>query len=346
MEGSKKKERNHNIDFLRGIATLWIILIHTAWWSGEIYLPPWFSNLTLIIDVPVFMFIAGISFNYSNSVKKNLTGIVKQWLKWLYFLIFYILLFLIFFKEQFYPKDILYWIIYQFPRNNSIQVVAGSIWFINMYIKVTIPASIIICLINHFFKEKRLKYFKLLLLFSLCILIYITTRRNILFIDSYFAFYFFIYLLGYTLNNYKLKRSYLIFMELCLFIVNIVVFKYYHLDITSIQTIKFPPTLIYLLFSLISIAFFWYLKDSLKIKKGNILNYVGKNAIVFYFSQGVSSSFLYYALRFISFNNPIFIFIIMLILNLTITSIMAILLNISFNYLKKLLNFLKTKLKK
>ena len=51
------KKRNNNIDFLRGIATLCIILIHTAFWTGEMYLPAWFKNLTLLVDVPVFMYI-------------------------------------------------------------------------------------------------------------------------------------------------------------------------------------------------------------------------------------------------------------------------------------------------
>lgn len=72
------QKRNYNIDFLRGIATLWIIVIHTAWWSGTIYLPSWFSNLTLLIDVPVFMFISGISFNYVNSIIKKFTESFKS----------------------------------------------------------------------------------------------------------------------------------------------------------------------------------------------------------------------------------------------------------------------------
>ena len=42
------KKRNYNIDFLRGIATISIIIIHTAFWSGTEYLPSWVSNLTLL----------------------------------------------------------------------------------------------------------------------------------------------------------------------------------------------------------------------------------------------------------------------------------------------------------
>ena len=85
----KKATRNNNIDFLRGLATISIIIIHTAWWSGEGYLPRWFSGLTLLVDVPVFMFLAGLSFNYVNSITKNIKGIIGQWKKWLYFLVIF-----------------------------------------------------------------------------------------------------------------------------------------------------------------------------------------------------------------------------------------------------------------
>ena len=36
-----------------------IVLIHTAFWSGQQYIPYWFSNLILLVDVPVFFFLAG-----------------------------------------------------------------------------------------------------------------------------------------------------------------------------------------------------------------------------------------------------------------------------------------------
>ena len=80
-----EKKRNYNIDFLRGIATLCILLIHTTFWSGEAYLPKWFIALSMLIDVPAFMFISGITFNFSNSFSKNIKGIVEQFFNLLYF---------------------------------------------------------------------------------------------------------------------------------------------------------------------------------------------------------------------------------------------------------------------
>lgn len=40
-------KRNEYIDYLRGIASIGIIAIHTAFWSGQSYTPEWFQNLTL-----------------------------------------------------------------------------------------------------------------------------------------------------------------------------------------------------------------------------------------------------------------------------------------------------------
>ena len=86
-----KTTRNNSIDFFRGLAFLAIIFIHTAFWSGESYNPAWFKNIFLLVDVPLFIFISGVSYNYVNSVAKNIKGILKQWNKWIFFLLFYIL---------------------------------------------------------------------------------------------------------------------------------------------------------------------------------------------------------------------------------------------------------------
>ena len=86
----------NTIDFLRGCACIFIILIHTAWWSGQKYLPSWFSNLFLLVDVPIFVFLSGLSYNYFESIGKNIKGILKQWNKWVFFLIFYSLISVLF----------------------------------------------------------------------------------------------------------------------------------------------------------------------------------------------------------------------------------------------------------
>lgn len=53
-------ERDQTIDFGKGLCILWVINIHTVFWSGESYLPDSLQNLTLWFDVPFFFFTGGL----------------------------------------------------------------------------------------------------------------------------------------------------------------------------------------------------------------------------------------------------------------------------------------------
>ena len=81
-----RAERNSYIDFLRGIAALGIIAIHTAFWAGQSYTPAWFWNITLLLDVPFFFYLSGWASSYK---KCELKHVVKSlfiiWIKWIFF---------------------------------------------------------------------------------------------------------------------------------------------------------------------------------------------------------------------------------------------------------------------
>ena len=70
-----RAERNNYIDFLRGIASIGIIAIHTAFWSGQSYTPEWFWNLTLLLDVPFFFYLSGWASSYKKSDIKKLVKV-------------------------------------------------------------------------------------------------------------------------------------------------------------------------------------------------------------------------------------------------------------------------------
>ena len=59
--------RDQSLDFLRGLAALSIIFIHTAFWSGEAYVPQAVEALSLILDVPFFFFLSGWGGGYARS---------------------------------------------------------------------------------------------------------------------------------------------------------------------------------------------------------------------------------------------------------------------------------------
>ena len=86
MKSKTGNNRNEYIDCIRGITTINIIAIHTAFWAGETFTPEWFRNLTLLIDVPLFFYLSGwASSLHKCSVEKTCRSLVKIWMKWIYF---------------------------------------------------------------------------------------------------------------------------------------------------------------------------------------------------------------------------------------------------------------------
>ena len=77
--------RDCYLDFLRGVAAVNIIFIHTAFWSGTAYVPVVIQTLTLILDVPFFFFLSGWSFTYTRSFTKSVRSIFLTYMKYVFF---------------------------------------------------------------------------------------------------------------------------------------------------------------------------------------------------------------------------------------------------------------------
>ncbi len=101
------QNRNYSIDFIRGLLVFSIIFIHTTFKSGQLYLSYEISNISLLFDVPAFMFIAGVAFTFSNNIMKLVKALLKLILKYWYFLVIYSLILIFFFRDQFLVK---YWL--------------------------------------------------------------------------------------------------------------------------------------------------------------------------------------------------------------------------------------------
>lgn len=54
-----KTKRDLTIDLFKGFTILWIIHIHTVFWSGDFYFSDPVRQFTLLIDVPIFFFLSG-----------------------------------------------------------------------------------------------------------------------------------------------------------------------------------------------------------------------------------------------------------------------------------------------
>lgn len=287
-----EKQRNHYIDFLRGLAAINIIIIHTAFWSGSSYVPTIVQSITLLLDVPFFFFLAGWSFSYVNSWTKNIKGIIKLQERYIFFLIIYTIILYFFAKNEVSGLNFINQIFYKRtiePR--LLPVVMSSMWFLPVYVLVSSIFSVVICVLT----RKNFKNNIILLITCLLGFIYVQLGNNFLGLSKKFLFYGFFYVLGYITKEYRissLKSLSIILIFILSFIIGSV--HIFNVDITIVQKLKFPPHIVYLLISLIGISIALYFKGKIKIDKRNIINKIGQNAIFYYLGQGISSSLLYF----------------------------------------------------
>lgn len=328
-------KRDNSLDFFRGLAAISVILIHTCFWSGTSYVPIKFQSLSLLIDVPLFVFISGMSFNFSKSLFKTIKGFCKLWYKYIIFILLYYLLIFIFDRNNFSLYHIFTALFFKFSSNDIFKVVPGSFWFLFMFFTVSILSNIVICTYNKYFKTiDNFKYI-ILIVFIFYGISYF--RPNFTFIPPIIFMYSLLYLSGYYLYNYKIKNIYnYIIMFGGLTILYLIFNRYLDLELNEMQTYKANIDYRYLLFSSFSILTVFYLKDRIKIKYNNIIAYIGRNALTFYFTQGISSSILYFILPIITVNTWYIKLILLFIINLLMTFILSFIVKIIYENITKI----------
>jgi len=301
---NKDKKRNNSLDCLRGLAAINIIFIHTCFWSGEHYVPENMQGLSLVLDVPFFFFLSGWAFSYVCSFAKSIVSLLDIYKKYVIFLVFYIIiLFNIgemtgnyrgmtlhnFYANLFFLKS----------ETTLLPTVMGSIWFMPVYFTVVPIGSFVLSRIWQSANEDK-KIFQrhcILLLFIIIMgLLYNYKGGNFFYLSRNCLFYLFFYLLGLVCNNIHINRfawvAVLIFFDLA---VMKLLGVYWSIDISIIQNMKFPPNIIYLLYSLNFVVFALWLKTKLSnVSVNNVLCRIGRSALLFYFCQGISSSLLYF----------------------------------------------------
>ena len=284
-------KRDNSIDFFRGVAAIWIIFIHTCFWSGEIYVPVWLKSLSLIIDVPLFMFISGMTFNFSNDFFKSIKGLCKVWFKWLIFLIIYFVIILCFDFEHFSLSSIIKAMFFSFDGKDILFVVRGSLWFIFMFFIVSIIGNLIICLYNKYFKD--LSNFKYVLIIIFLLYGMSLYNSNFQILSTINLMHLFIYLLGYYLYHFHFKNiKQFLNITIIVFILFLILITFNGYGFLDMQEAKGMAHINYFVYSLFSILLITFLKDVMNFKE-NIFNFIGKNALAFYFCQGIGSSLIY-----------------------------------------------------
>ncbi|RKE75859.1 acyltransferase family protein [Chryseobacterium sp. AG363] len=307
--------RDLYIDFAKGLATLSIIFIHTAFWSGQFYIPAEVRVFSLVFDVALFYALSGIT--SGANIEKTLYRLLKLQITYMIFVTF--LFFLDYFFKVFglsffsmewlqsfystfgskysttsistYPQweNLGNWYLHQYTNADTFPVVMGSFWYLKVYYILTVFGVLIL----RFF-PKHINWFiglciALTLLFNIFPEYYPTGQVG------YVTFYLAVFLIGHTMRGKKIPTKAIPVLYGLVGAALIWMFWYYGGDIFyKINKNKFPPKVPYIIWALFSLTTLFVLYNRLKITKENFITYIGKNAIFFYFAQGISSSLVYF----------------------------------------------------
>lgn len=325
-------KRDAFIDFFKGLLILWVIHIHTVFGSGTMYIPEVVRQVSLLIDIPAFFFISGYLTKASDlitSFKKTLKQFVNLYSNYLIFgfvmLIPLCLYFL--FKHRTFP-DLSLLISSVFMMLNLqlntdiwrfISFYLVSIWYMEVYFSILflVPIAMI------FFGSRFLRLFTLSTLFvAFYFCRYLGWKHDFLFTTTDLAFfYLFIFMLGvaYRVDEENIPIS---FLRLS-FLFNLslafaaIIFKD---AVFSIQKYKFPPSMDYLIYSLLIIHLFLIIKSVGNYQEATANNQIfrlfewsGRNVFFIYLMQGVVCSFPHlFVPSVLKYLHPLMIYLIVL----------------------------------
>lgn len=308
-------QRDLYIDFAKGLATLSIIFIHTAFWSGQFYITPEVRIFSLVFDVALFYALSGIT--SGNNIEKTFYRLLKLQITYMIFVTFLFLMdwfFKVFglsffslqwlqdfystFGSKYVPRNISMvpqwqnlgnWYLHSYTNADTFPVVMGSFWYLKVYYILTVLGV----LIFKFF-PKHINWF-----IGLCIVLTFIFNIYPHYYPSgqvgYVAFYMAIFLIAHQLKGKKIPTKIIPVLYGAVALALIWLFTSYGSEVFyKINKQKFPPQTPYIIWCFFSLVTLFVLYNRLKIQNNNFITYIGKNAIFFYFGQGISSSLIYF----------------------------------------------------
>jgi hypothetical protein len=181
------------------------------------------------------------------------------------------------------------WYLHQYTNADTFPVVMGSFWYLKVYFILTVFGVLIL----RFF-SKHINWFigiclALTLIFNIFPEIYPTGQVG------YVAFYLSLFLIANKMRGKTIPAKIIPLLYGIVAAALIWMFWYYGSEIFyKINKNKFPPKVPYIIWSLFSLVTLFVFYNRLKVTKENFVTYIGKNAIFFYFAQGISSSLVYF----------------------------------------------------
>lgn len=357
--------RDLYIDFAKGLATLSIIFIHTAFWSGQFYIPAEIRVFSLVFDVALFYALSGIT--SGANIEKTFYRLLKLqitymiFVTFLFFLDYFFKVFgLTFFSmewlQQFYStfgskytttsvsvvpqwENLGNWYLHQYTNADTFPVVMGSFWYLKVYYILTVLGVLIL----RFF-PKHINWFiglciALTLIFNVLPWLYPTGQVG------YVAFYLAVFLIANKMRGKKIPTKMIPLLYAIVAVLLTWMFWHYGSDIFyKINKNKFPPKAPYIIWTLFSLVTLFVFYNRLKITKENFITYIGKNAIFFYFAQGISSSLVYFLVVYLNEKMPWWILMILIyVINIILATMIAKILKKVDNLGWNILEFLRRK---
>ena len=308
-------KRDLYIDFAKGLATLSVIFIHTTYWSGQYYVPGEVRIFSLLFDVVLFYALSGIT--SSGNIEKTMYRLLKLQITYMIFvtiLFFADYFFKVFgmqffgnswlmdfyntFGEKYVPKSISMqpqwqnlgnWYLHQYSNADTFPVVMGSFWYLKVYFILALFGTLIVKFFSQHIPHIIVLCFVLCAIFNIFPYYYPSGQVG------YVAFYLAIFLIGNQMRGKKIPTNWIVPLYVIVTSILIGLFWFYDKELFyQLNKQKFPPKWSYMLYLSFCLLTLFVGYNRLKIEKKSLVTYIGKNAIFYYFAQGITSSLIYF----------------------------------------------------
>lgn len=283
------------LDAFRGLCVISIVMIHTTFWSGASYTPNAIQSLSLLVDVPAFFFIAGMSLALSGAVNP----LNSVW-KMIFF--FGVCVFLYDLAECFMRLKIDFQNTLNALTLNGFNtprfpIFGGSYWFVPVFCVVAILSTLIL----RFVRVRA--YFIASLFLSLYLVFWvfeINLKTRFLGVNLQYAlFYSGLYLLGFCFLKDKIHTLKLAAVLGLIGLCGYLLLMLYTSDtsIYTLQSHKFAPKLPYVLASLFGLGVLLFIYQGLILLQNSLETRGGGGANAIKFGVLAQNSLNFYALQ-------------------------------------------------
>ncbi|WP_423600490.1 acyltransferase family protein [Roseateles sp. MS654] len=287
---SATASRMRTLDALRGLAAVSVVFIHTVFWSGAAYAPPLSRELALLIDVPVFFFLAG----WGQGLRRRtpgegaaaFDGLLRLYLDFALFCGAVVLLGIAMGRAGLHELAAL--LTLRSFQSPPFELVGGSAWFVPVYL---CALGMLIATLGWREAPSRRRFFAIAFMAAVAVWIVAGLGRTV-------PFYLGIAALGWFIARRGFEHPTLRWLAALLgvLVAWIALTGGYAgggNEGARLQQAKFPPGPLYLAASLPSLML-----CVVAARAGwswAPLEWIGRNAIWVYFAQGISGSLLYKA---------------------------------------------------